>query len=216
MIYEVVLLVVVLTKGSTSIPAGGKCTTTADCVAPNVCSKWGWCQWTSIYGEDGPSQGSSAPGGGRAGQCKTSADCASRVPYCSKLGYCHGGTLPFDEAQLEIADGDKNAAPRERPIGFVNNNVRKNSPIFLEEKQTNSGNNQRVGTAGNKPNSGPRRNNNRQRPSNGQGKQSGGGSLSNQECPGSLEECIDTACVPLENVDAYVVCVKACGKRCNR
>ena len=33
---------------------GGKCTSTADCVAPNVCSKWGWCQWTKIYGEDGP------------------------------------------------------------------------------------------------------------------------------------------------------------------
>ena len=27
---------------------------------------------------------------------------AVRVPYCSKLGYCHGGRLPFDEAQLEI------------------------------------------------------------------------------------------------------------------
>ena len=37
--------------------AGGKCETSADCVAPNVCSKWGWCQWTKIYGEDGPSQG---------------------------------------------------------------------------------------------------------------------------------------------------------------
>ena len=36
--------------------AGGKCETSADCVAPNVCSKWGWCQWTKIYGEDGPSQ----------------------------------------------------------------------------------------------------------------------------------------------------------------
>ena len=57
---------------------------------------------TKIYGEEGPSQGSSAPGGGRAGQCVTSADCAPRVPYCSKLGYCHGGRLPFDEAQLEI------------------------------------------------------------------------------------------------------------------
>ena len=36
--------------------AGGKCETSAECVAPNVCSKWGWCQWTKIYGEDGPSQ----------------------------------------------------------------------------------------------------------------------------------------------------------------
>ena len=57
-------------------------------------------------------------------QCRTSADCASRVPYCSKLGYCHGGTLPFDEAQLEIEDSQKNAAPDQRPIGYVNNNPR--------------------------------------------------------------------------------------------
>jgi hypothetical protein len=34
----------------------------------------------------------------------TSADCAPRVPYCSVLGYCHGGTLPFFEDQLDIAD----------------------------------------------------------------------------------------------------------------
>jgi len=93
----------------------------------------GWCQWTKIYGEDGPSQGSSAPGGGRSGQCKTSADCASRVPYCSELGYCHGGTLPFDEAQLEIEDSQKNAAPDKRPIGYVNNNPRKNSPVFSQQ-----------------------------------------------------------------------------------
>merc|ERR1740128_1570425 len=67
------------------IKRAGSCTTTADCVSGNVCSKWGWCQWTTIYGhhlspgEDGPSQGASAPAGGKAGQCKTSADCASRV-----------------------------------------------------------------------------------------------------------------------------------------
>ena len=36
---------------------GGACETTEDCVAPNVCSKWGWCQWTKIYGEDGPRSG---------------------------------------------------------------------------------------------------------------------------------------------------------------
>ena len=112
------------------LPAGGKCETTDECVAPNVCSKWGWCQWTKIYGEDGPSQGSNAPGGGRSGQCKTSADCASRVPYCSDLGYCHGGTLPFDEAQLEIDSSVPALNPEDRPIGYINNNVRKNSPVF--------------------------------------------------------------------------------------
>ena len=36
--------------------AGGACSSTADCVSGNVCSKWGWCQWTTIYGQDGPSQ----------------------------------------------------------------------------------------------------------------------------------------------------------------
>ena len=70
---------------------GGACKTTADCVGGNYCSKWGWCQWTTIYGTEGPSQGEAAPAGGKAGQCVTSADCASRVPYCSKLGFCHGG-----------------------------------------------------------------------------------------------------------------------------
>ena len=120
--------------------AGGACETTDDCVAPNVCSKWGWCQWTKIYGEDGPSQGSSAPSGGRAGQCKTSADCASRVPYCSALGYCHGGTLPFDEAQLEIDESVPGMDPEERPIGYINNNVRKNSPVFSDGNGNGSGN----------------------------------------------------------------------------
>merc|ERR1712110_1360768 len=112
--------------------AGGACETTDDCVAPNVCSKWGWCQWTKIYGEEGPSQGASAPAGGRAGQCKTSADCASRVPYCSKLGFCHGGRLPFDEAQLEIV-GDEEAQ------GFINKNPPKNSPILKKSGSSNNG-----------------------------------------------------------------------------
>merc|ERR1719150_2496122 len=126
---KVVLLCIVLTFLIDKSQAGGKCDTTNDCVAPNVCSKWGWCQWTKIYGEDGPSQGASAPAGGRAGQCKTSADCASRVPYCSKLGFCHGGRLPFDEAQLEIADQDKTDPFEKQPQGFINNNPAKNSPV---------------------------------------------------------------------------------------
>ncbi|TRY78321.1 hypothetical protein TCAL_14379 [Tigriopus californicus] len=109
---------------------GGKCTTSDECVEPNVCSKWGWCQWTTIYGQDGPSQGQTAPGQGRSGQCVTSADCASRVPYCSKLGFCHGGRLPFDEVQLEIEDQVFQSPPNDQPQGYINNNPRKNSPIF--------------------------------------------------------------------------------------
>ena len=52
-----------------------------------------------------------------AGQCVTSADCASRVPYCSALGFCHGGRLPFDEQQLEIEEGVIAAQPQEQPQG---------------------------------------------------------------------------------------------------
>merc|ERR1711997_1387733 len=196
------------------VKRGGSCETTDDCVAPNVCSKWGWCQWTKIYGEEGPSQGASAPGAGRAGQCKTSADCASRVPYCSKLGYCHGGRLPFDEAQLEIT-GEEDAQ------GFINNNPPKNSPILRKAgSSTPSKNNNRSNGASRRKNSGngggnkPARrsqqsNQQRRRPTN--TKTSGSGS----NCPGgSVDACIDQACVPLENVNVYAVCSKACGKRC--
>merc|ERR1712079_935535 len=194
---------------------GGKCETTADCVAPNVCSKWGWCQWTKICGEEGPSQGSSAPSGGRAGQCKTSADCASRVPYCSKLGYCHGGTLPFDEEQLEIEDSQKNASPDERPIGYVNNNPRKNSAVFASSTSSGSpgrGGNRKAaaesrsngggGSGGNRNknnrrgNGGSKSSGNRRRAgssSNSKAKAKSGGA-STGGCPGSLEECIDVAC----------------------
>ncbi len=105
---------------------GGKCSTSDDCIAPNVCSKWGWCQWTTIYGQDGPAQGSAAPDGGHSGQCVTSADCASRVPYCSRLGFCHGGRLPFDEEQLEIEGSDV----EDESQGYVNNNPPKNSPVL--------------------------------------------------------------------------------------
>merc|ERR1719427_2488095 len=131
----------------------GECTTTADCVSGNVCSKWGWCQWTSIYGSDGPSQGSSAPGGGVAGQCVTSADCASRVPYCSKLGFCHGGRLPFDEAQLEIADEDKEETD-DQPQGFINNNPRKNNPILRNSSNKSGGKKSNSGKGSNRSNGG--------------------------------------------------------------
>merc|ERR1712106_548275 len=120
--------------------AGGACSSTADCVSGNVCSKWGWCQWTTIYGQDGPSQGASAPGGGVAGQCVTSADCASRVPYCSKLGFCHGGRLPFAEAQLEIPDEDKTNPFPQQPQGFINNNPPKNNPIISGRNKGNTRN----------------------------------------------------------------------------
>merc|ERR1719219_1800020 len=84
------------------------------------------------------------------GKCKTSADCASRVPYCSKLGFCHGGRLPFDEAQLEIPEGDKTNPFPQQPQGFINNNPPKNSPLI-------NGKSGAKGKAGNKAAEVPRR-----------------------------------------------------------
>lgn len=206
---------------------GGKCETTADCVVPNVCSKWGWCQWTKIYGEDGPSQGSDAPGGGTSGQCKTSADCASRVPYCSKLGYCHGGRLPFDEAQLDL-EGDV-----KEQQGFINNNPPKNSPILQENngqngqrrqqtrKNNDSNNNRKQPQRSQERQQKPQRRQQQQRPQKSQPQQE---NLDKQiqelrekggprDCPGSLDQCVE-ACVPLDNVTAYGICAKVCGDRC--
>merc|ERR1712110_1257760 len=190
------------------VKRGGSCETTDDCVAPNVCSKWGWCQWTKIYGEEGPSQGASAPGAGRAGQCKTSADCASRVPYCSKLGFCHGGRLPFDEAQLEIV-GDEEAQ------GFINNNPRKNSPIHKKSGSSNNGGaaprrnggngrkNAGNGRKNNQSQAGKQPNQQRRKPSNNPNSKTSA-SNGRTECPGgSVDACIDQACVPLENVNIY-------------
>ena len=92
----------------------------------------------------------------QAGQCVTSKDCASRVPYCSKLGFCHGGRwvensysagsvtildcrLPFDEAQLEIPDNDKTDPFEKQPQGFINNNPAKNNPNAKPKAKSGGG-----------------------------------------------------------------------------
>ena len=89
----------------------------------------------------------------------TSKDCASRVPYCSKLGFCHGGRwrlrigdncqvyhnqilvyrLPFDEAQLEIPDNDKTDPFEKQPQGFINNNPAKNNPNAKPKAKSGGG-----------------------------------------------------------------------------
>ena len=48
--------------------------------------------------------------------------------------------LPFDDAQLEIESSIPELDPEERPIGYINNNVRKNSPVFAGGNK--SGNNE--------------------------------------------------------------------------
>jgi len=212
---------------------GGSCETTADCVPGNVCSKWGWCQWTTIYGQDGPSQGAAAPSGGKAGQCVTSADCGSRVPYCSKLGFCHGGRLPFDEAQLEIPDGDKTNPFPEQPQGFINNNPPKNNPVI--SGKSGAAGKSSGGKKGRKAAEVPRRqgapNSNRKtkgkatrnkspssRPGSGSKKggsaRRGGESKSGGSCPGGSVEACFAVCEGIENLKGYTACVKQCDKRC--
>lgn len=203
----------------------GACKTTADCISGNVCSKWGWCQWTTIYGKDGPSQGASAPGEGKAGQCVTSADCASRVPYCSKLGFCHGGRLPFDPEQLEIPDEDKTADFPQQPQGLVNNDPRQNNPLVAgagakrptSEKlriqdtlePTQGGRAQPAGQKG-----APAAAGRAQGSASGSQKQPAGANKAAGACPGdSLDICI-AACVPIQQVKAYGACVQQCGQRC--
>merc|ERR1712106_60037 len=211
--------------------AGGACSSTADCVSGNVCSKWGWCQWTTIYGQEGPSQGASAPSGGKAGQCTTSADCGSRVPYCSKLGFCHGGRLPFDEAQLEIPDGDKTNPFPEQPQGFINNNPPKNSPL-INGKSGGAGKGSGK-KSGNKAAEVPRRqgspSRNTKKPKSNKrpsgrtgstGKKGGSSRGSSSKsggsgsCPGGNVEACVGACEAISQLKAYTACVKQCGKRC--
>lgn len=210
---------------------GGACSTSDECVAPNVCSKWGWCQWTKIYGEEGPSQGAAAPAGGVAGQCVTSADCASRVPYCSKLGFCHGGRLPFDPEQLEIPEEDFAAEFPSKPQGLVNNNPWKNNPIISEAgggarpqgaapgqrrsqaraaKRSRLSKKQRNRSKG-KTNNIPKR----RKPSRGKsrGRSQRKPAKSGRRCSGGLDACVDN-CLKIKALDKYVDCIKGCGKNC--
>ena len=67
MIMIIIIIIIIIMVFGVRMKRGGSCETTADCVGGNVCSKWGWCQWTTIYGEEGPSQGAAAAAGGKVG-----------------------------------------------------------------------------------------------------------------------------------------------------
>jgi len=208
---------------------GGACTTSDECVAPNVCSKWGWCQWTKIYGEEGPSQGAAAPAGGVAGQCVTSADCASRVPYCSKLGFCHGGRLPFDPEQLEIPDEDFTVEFPSKPQGLVNNNPWKNNPIISEaggsqggagapvqgRSRARAGKRGRVSKKQRNKSKGKSKNSIPKRRKSGRGNSRGRSQRkplkSGGRCPGGVDGCVDN-CLRIKALNKYVECIKGCAK----
>lgn len=63
---------------------GQQCERSADCKSPYAphCSKWGWCQWTSQYGDSGPVEVPSS------GYCNSNKECVPRAPFCSRQGYC--------------------------------------------------------------------------------------------------------------------------------
>merc|ERR1711971_523321 len=123
--------------------------------------------------------------------------------------------FPFDEAQLEIV-GDEEAQ------GFINNNPRKNSPIHKKSGSSNNGGaaprrnggNGRKNAGNGRKNAGNGRKNNqsqarkqpnqqRRKPSNNSNTKTSA-SNGRTECPGgSVDACIDQACVPLENVNIY-------------
>lgn len=165
----------------------------------------------------------------RSGQCVTSADCASRVPYCSKLGFCHGGRLPFDEEQLEIPDEVFAQEPSERPQGwegiwkekdcwhylfmlllipprYINNDVQKNSPLFL--------NNERAGPDGSRPRQQRRRG---QETTRQQSRAAAvNQSYQNRNCPEqSQEACVANACQSVSHLNrVFEICSNECRKRC--
>jgi len=64
---------------------GQQCKQPSDCSSPHAphCSRWGWCQWTADYGEEGPREDLPT-----TGYCNSNKDCVPRAPFCSRQGYC--------------------------------------------------------------------------------------------------------------------------------
>merc|ERR1719495_2082966 len=85
-------------------------------------------------------------------------------------------------------------------------------PAFPTAQNCSGGGNKNIG--GN--NGGGNGGNKRKGASQGRNKasSSSASTSSGGDCPGSLQECIDIACVPLESNGDYGICVNTCGKRC--
>ena len=48
--------------------------------------RWGWCQWTADYGDEGPREDLPT-----SGYCNSNKDCVPRAPFCSR---CVGEHFP--------------------------------------------------------------------------------------------------------------------------
>ena len=128
--------------------------------------------------------------------------------------------LPFDEAQIEIPDGDKSGD--EQPQGFINNNPPKNNPI-INGKSGAAGKSSgrkaanKVAEVPRRQGS-PRRNKNKPKPNNNSRRPAGkkGGSRSSSQsagggsCPGGDVSACVSACEAVSLLKAYTACVKQC------
>ena len=60
------------------------------CPKPNflqIVQRWGWCQWTADYGDEGPREDLPT-----TGYCNSNKDCVPRAPFCSR---CVGEHFPI-------------------------------------------------------------------------------------------------------------------------
>jgi len=100
---------------------GQRCEAPSDCTSEYApfCSKWGWCVWTELYGEEGPPQSKGAEEDGERGQCRDDNDCTKWAPICSPLGYCRSG---FWDGSF---GAPSNPRPGQEPSQWIKDNAAK-------------------------------------------------------------------------------------------
>eukprot|EP00088_Acartia_fossae_P069055 TRINITY_DN8914_c0_g1_i3.p1 TRINITY_DN8914_c0_g1~~TRINITY_DN8914_c0_g1_i3.p1 ORF type:complete len:341 (+),score=67.16 TRINITY_DN8914_c0_g1_i3:49-1023(+) len=105
----------------TALGQGQQCSQPSDCTSEYApyCSKWGWCVWTSLYGEEGPPQSFGAEEDGERGQCRDDSDCTRWAPICSPLGYCRSG---FWDGSF---GAPSNPRPGQEPSQWIKDNAAK-------------------------------------------------------------------------------------------
>jgi len=117
----VVLPIILISLVPDVLGQGQRCDATPDCTSEYApfCSKWGWCVWTDLYGNEGPPQSAGAEEDGERGQCRTDTDCTRWAPICSPLGYCRSG---FWDGSF---GAPSNPRPGQEPSQWIKDNASK-------------------------------------------------------------------------------------------
>jgi len=128
-LFAVVATVVPITHGQ-----GQQCVQPSDCTSEYApyCSKWGWCVWTSLYGDQGPPQSYGAEEDGVRGQCRSDNDCTRWASKCSPLGYCRGGSWDGSFGSRS------NPRPGQEPSKWIKNQLGAKSAGGTSRATTNS------------------------------------------------------------------------------